>query len=758
MRRTRTGPAAAPLALAMLLAGCLGGGDTDGAAQPDGGARSLPGIPSSNRGAADPAAVYFTTGFDPADVAAVRRAPRFAVQTLNIDYSFTGNPLLDGVTILQNAFEAIRVEYAHSMGLTGAGQVIAINDTSIALAHPEFAGKAITLSGDPTMGRFHGTAVASVLAGAAGSGDMVGVAPGASLHAGQLDFDPAIGVTFDQIGRYFDDARAVGAVASSNSWNLSGSTRATTNYDDYLTGGRRAMLDAMRRFARDGVILFGVQNDFGATSVDELNGLPIAFPDLQRSWIAVISAVPTMQDGRIVAAQRQSAACNEAAAFCVAANGAVWAADATTGGYGAVAGTSFAVPQVAGAIAILAEAFPQLSPQQLRDRLLATADNGFFTPEGVVTFAPGLSHGYSREFGHGFVDLRAALLPIGPVAVPVENAPAQPVSVPILVAGGASGDALVAALAARGILVTDSMGGAFMAEAASLATVSRSQADDADLLADAMALDQAAALAARRAGLAGTGPALVAGGASLLPGHASAAAFAGLDPVTIPFAMAEAGRASPGTGWALRAYAPRDDSAATGLAVLHRRDLGPVGVEAGLEMARAEGSMLGITVPGAVERMHTDTLSVQFGLGWRPVPGMALRARAEWGIADGPGAGVIAGFDGTRFSAYEIGVDLADVALAGDALGLSLRQPLAISSGRADLRLASGVGPGGAVRFADMSVGLAPDTRQVDLALDYLAPMGRRASFGIGLRRSWNHGHIPGETALNAVAVAQWRF
>ena len=145
------------------------------------------------------------------------------------------------------------------------------------------------------------------------------------------------------------------------------------------------MLDAMRRFAQNGVIVFGVQNDFTATSVNELNGLPIAYPELQGSWIAVTSAVPTLRDGRIVQAFRQSAACNEAAAFCIAANGAVWAATANTGGYGAVAGTSFAVPQVAGAIAILAEAFPQLSPPQLRDRLLRIPGVG-----GVNVFGGGL--------------------------------------------------------------------------------------------------------------------------------------------------------------------------------------------------------------------------------------------------------------------------------------------------------------------------------------------------------------------------------
>jgi hypothetical protein len=75
-------------------------------------------------------------------------------------------------------------------------------------------------------------------------------------------------------------------------------------------------------------------------------------------------------------------------------------------------GTSFAAPQVSGSIAILAEAFPNHTPEQLVDRLLASAFNGFFTHEGATTFINGVDHGYNSEFGHGMVDLSAALLPI----------------------------------------------------------------------------------------------------------------------------------------------------------------------------------------------------------------------------------------------------------------------------------------------------------------------------------------------------------
>jgi subtilisin family serine protease len=751
----RIGAAAAAL---ILLAACQPGSES-AATDPD--TQPAPTVPEAPPRTSPLASAFYVTEFSPADVRAAREAARFAIQTLSVDYSFTGNPLLTGVTILQNAFEAARVEYAHSVGLTGAGQIVAINDSTVDFGHVEFAGKRLSVSGDPTTDVLHGTAVASVLLGTAEAGEMMGVAPGAELHVGQLDF--TTGVTFRAIAERFDAARNIGAIASSNSWNLVGRTYAASDYTRYLTGDRAVLLTALRNFAQSGVIVFGVQNDFAATSVNELNGLPIAFPDLQPSWIAGMSAVPYMQDGRILSAQRQSAPCNEAAPFCLAANGTVWAANAARGqtGYSVFSGTSFVAPQIAGAIAILAEAFPHLTAQQLRDRLLVTADNSWFTPEAWVEFEEGLVHGYNSEFGHGFIDLRAALLPIGQVAVPLEGAAAQPITVPIVVSGGASGDAITRALAAQGIMVTDTLGGAFTAPAASLTAQLPRIEDTADQLYRAMELDQQAALVARHAALSGAASALVPGAAELMPAHSGAADFAQLDPVDIPFAVAGDGpNGATRSGWVMRAYAPRsdDDSASTGLALLHRRDTGSVGLEFGLEMTRAEGSMLGIYVPGAVEQMHTDTLSVGAGLGWRVTPNLGLRARAEWGIADGPGAGVIDGFDAVRFTTYEIGLDTRGLLARDDALSLSLRAPLAIASGTADLRLATGIAPGGAVSFGTVPVGLAPEDRQIDLAVDYLAPLGAATSLGFGLRHSWNHGHIAGETALNAVAVLQHRF
>ena len=66
---------------------------------------------------------------------------------------------------------------------------------------------------------------------------------------------------------------------------------------------------------------------------------------------------------------------------------------------------------VSGALALLGEAFPDLTPQQLRVRLLASADNSFagFTRSGSVELAVGFSHDVSDEWGHDFLTRRSEL-------------------------------------------------------------------------------------------------------------------------------------------------------------------------------------------------------------------------------------------------------------------------------------------------------------------------------------------------------------
>ena len=71
-----------------------------------------------------------------------------------------------------------------------------------------------------------------------------------------------------------------------------------------------------------------------------------------------------------------------------------------------------AAPIVSGAVALLSEAFPNHTPEQLVDRILASANNDFYTATGTTSFVNGITHGYNSEFGHGLLDLATALGPI----------------------------------------------------------------------------------------------------------------------------------------------------------------------------------------------------------------------------------------------------------------------------------------------------------------------------------------------------------
>ena len=71
-------------------------------------------------------------------------------------------------------------------------------------------------------------------------------------------------------------------------------------------------------------------------------------------------------------------------------------------------------PQVSGMIALLSQAFPNHTPEQLTDRLLASANNSVhsYRRNYVTTHGASIKHGYHDTWGHGVPDLYAALSPI----------------------------------------------------------------------------------------------------------------------------------------------------------------------------------------------------------------------------------------------------------------------------------------------------------------------------------------------------------
>lgn len=645
---------------------------------------------------------FFVQSFEAFETAAARlrtEDPRYTVQDGSWRLTYNGR--------LRDSFPlaASRFDYAHAAGLSGAGQVVGIVDSGFRLSHEVFDGRTVRLpDGGVREGR-HGTSVASVLA--ADTSTMVGAAPGVELVLGTYD-SPA------NLAAATRAATAAGAVVQNNSWGYA----IDVGDQGYASLSRSsgAYLNALEDFARQGVVVFAASNDHARTRSTIMEALPAMRPELEGAWIAVVNAVPDFDDARVRSAELLSSGCLEAARWCLAADGAWTSADGTGDrDYDFATGTSYAAPQVSGAIALLAEAFPDLTPHDLRVRLLASADDSFFDPDGAVELAPGFIKGYDREFGHGFLDVRAALLPIGTPVLTTEAGATVAADGPLLVAGGAVGDAVVRSLAAERVLVTDVLGGDFTMPGDALVA----ERAPRPLMAGAMA----------RLGGAETG--MFDG----LPGRHAEIRLAATD-MRAEFLIPDENARADDFGVALThraAWAGGDLSVS---ASLRRDGSGALGLSA----ARSGGPLAAALGISAVGRA---------GDGFVEVGG-------EIGVVSGQDAG-IADIGAARFASLGVTLGRNDAFTSGDRLTFGVTMPRAITSGAATMVLPVARSAGG-IEHREMSVSLAPADREMRIALGYATPLGPGWSFGFEAAHAVNRGHVAGRSETGVFVGLSARF
>ncbi len=670
----------------------------------------------------DPSAfsAFFVEDFGPyeADAQALReRDPKYLVQK----FSWFGS---DGTVYDSYSLDNANVEYAHAAGLTGAGQIIAILDAGFRQDHAEFSGKTIyTPPGYAPGVDDHGTGVASIAAGSASSGEMIGVAPGADLQLGTFD-------TFQSMAAATRQAASVGAIVQNNSWGYeTDATRA--NYNAVFGGpGGTDYINALRDFANNGIIVFAASNNVTRTRADLVSALPNFVSGLEDSFITVVNAVPGYSNGQISSASLVSSACLEAARWCMAADGTVYAASARSGtAYFWGTGTSFAAPQVAGAMALLAEAFPSLTPQELRARLLASANNSFFPHTGYVDFASTVRHGYNEELGHGFLDLKAALMPIGGSYVPQSNGAALSADQPVVLGGALSGDALSRRLASKEIVIVDALGGDFAAPGNILS---------ADML---LTPGPEAAIARLMA-------------ADLAGGGADPFALDSAFPAAVP--GRELSRDLGDVRLSLLVPSNRSQSANFGISASRRFDLGGSALRLGLGFLREEGAFAGIrAMQGA--RLSAEHASASFA--WDiPLNGReALTLAGSVGVA-APGADLPgARLSPVSYSALRLSYAARDVLGRGDRLSFGVGTPQAITSGQARFVLPVAMSAG-AARFAPVAVPLSPSRRQTDFSVSYGRPLSDSAELLFSARRSLNLGNVAGRRSSDLAVGLRVRF
>lgn len=297
---------------------------------------------------------------------------------------------------------------------TGIGVTIALADTGI---NPREASSAAAIAvnvaasydyvnnraGSGADDNGHGTHVAGIIAAPKNGAGMHGLAYNASIVNFKIGGGPDGLITASDAQRADMISRAAnaGAMIINNSWSTR--TSITSLSADELQASMPLMIEASRAYVtKGGVVVFSAGNG-GAPQPALQPGLPYRIAGIAPGWLAVVAVDGS---GRLAS---YSNGCGVAAAWCLAAPGG--APDAglysmyNNGDYATMHGTSMAAPHAAAALGALKSMFVNLSYQQIRERLLYTANRS-------GTYAD------ASTYGQGLMDLDAASSPVGGLAVP----------------------------------------------------------------------------------------------------------------------------------------------------------------------------------------------------------------------------------------------------------------------------------------------------------------------------------------------------
>lgn len=256
---------------------------------------------------------------------------------------------------------------AWERGYTGAGTTIAVLDSGIDAAHPDFDGRLrgtadFTGSGSPDDHAGHGTHVASIAAGSgAGSdGSYRGIAPAADLLIGKVLGDDGTGTTSMAIA---------GMEWAANH----GADVVNMSLGGPVTNGDDPMSQAVNRLSAEHDVLFVVAAGNYSPWAPEMEF--VSSPASAESALAV-GGLRTA-DGLWTGSRRGRMDGDAVKPEIVAPAFGITAAGASGAGlppYVSNTGTSMAAPHVAGVAALLAQQHPQWGPEELRAALTSTAE------------------------------------------------------------------------------------------------------------------------------------------------------------------------------------------------------------------------------------------------------------------------------------------------------------------------------------------------------------------------------------------------
>ena len=324
----------------------------------------------------------------------------------------------------------------HRRGGTGAGQTVGIFDSGTNESHPDLGGQYAHVcalgrdcyednlpeiypgEGSPLEDTDdHGTPVSGVVAAKRNGQGVIGVAYeakiasygntastqypwgnscyGSDCPSDLNEKDHQWGPRFDeQIARGIDWMRSLNVHVTNMSWGRSFPWPGFPEFNqDYFRNDMMPLsLPAFEKYVEAGGVVVWAAGNGQAFNPAMESMLPRYFRNLEKGWISVVGMDG---DGSFSGGSYK---CGVAADWCIAAP-IILLTTETRGKWDVAGGTSFAAPYVAGSLAALKSMFPNLTYQQVRDRIFRTADK---------------TGQYSNRarFGQGRINLDAASSPV----------------------------------------------------------------------------------------------------------------------------------------------------------------------------------------------------------------------------------------------------------------------------------------------------------------------------------------------------------
>ena len=696
--------------------------------------------------------------------------------------------------LAQEGLVLVNASDAYDRDGSGQNVIIGVIDTGLDVSHPEFQGQVAPGGFDFILNTAtmsdpfgHGTHVSGIAAARKDDVGMHGIAYNADILPIRIfEETGSTTLTDAEIAVAIDYAVARGAMVINNSWGSSTPVTLVTRAD-ILAEVPEETAAWGRTVDNDTVVVFATGNDF----VDQPSvraGLPYHFPEYENLWLAVMAV--ELDGGDPI----YSNACGVAAAWCLAApGGGITAGNpgvfstlpVAQGSYGRVTGTSMAAPHVSGAVAVLMQLFPELSPDQIVARVLETADKSGIYADASI-------------FGQGLLDLEAATRPIGVAMILTGNTIADeghPLNASMVDLGPAFGDGLAQSLRGAKLAVFDKYGATFAVDLDSLIRLSDGTTDVAALLDRFGSIPQRAEIGQS---------ASVSMRFSAAPDEIAQDNHQGYGPRVNEFSLTSTlddseATASynrhPAMNFGLHQtndidrslimsddafFAPYLSFASEGYNFALSTDLAEVGTlrfgsflgqqDGDIDFSDTSGSMAELAIPFSGEGLvalqlgtvsESDTMLGSRTQGAFDTSGTTTYfggLAGKLGLTDTvsivgsyfTGVSNLSPTSNSLFSdissiysnAFSLGLVGHDAVADGDRTGFLINQPLRVTKAKATLSHATGRTRDGTVLKEETKTNLAPSGREIDLEAFYETALGKQTTFGASLMLRTQPGHV----------------